>query len=100
MSPADGRLRLQSTSSSRTEDNRSSVEDDKKPQSGSSGCIHWRRTSENRISPEEGRMLSKEVIKLIEERLERKNDRRASVILGRILGPLVLGVGLAALLYL
>jgi hypothetical protein len=45
-------------------------------------------------------MLSKEVIKLIEERIERKNDRRASVILGRIIGPLLVGVGLAALLYL
>ena len=45
-------------------------------------------------------MLSKEVIKLIEDRIERKNDRRVSVILGRIIGPLLVGVGLAALLYL
>ncbi len=45
-------------------------------------------------------MLSKEVIKLIEDRVERKNDRRAHVILGRIIGPLLVGVGLAALLYL
>ena len=45
-------------------------------------------------------MLSKEVIKLIEERIERKNDRRVSVILGRIVGPLLVGAGLAALLYL
>lgn len=45
-------------------------------------------------------MLSKEVIKLIEERIERKNDRRVSVILGRIVGSLLVGAGLAALLYL
>lgn len=45
-------------------------------------------------------MLSKEVIKLIEDRVERKNDRRTHVVLGRIIGPLLVGVGLAALLYL
>lgn len=45
-------------------------------------------------------MLSKEVVRMLENRLERENDRKVSVILGRIIGSLLAGIVLATLLYL
>jgi hypothetical protein len=45
-------------------------------------------------------VLSKEVVRMLETRLERKNDRKVSVILGRIIGSLLTGIVLATLMYL